>query len=118
MTLGKPGCGQRRGLLQRCKQRRGCAQWRHFCRRRPWWNTNDRVVEFDKTGKQIATWGKHGKGQGEFDQLHGIAMDSQGGFSWPTAATAASRSSIRTENSSLNGSSSAGRAMSPSTKTT
>jgi hypothetical protein len=41
-------------------------------------NTNDRVVKFDKTGKQIATWGKHGKGQGEFDQLHGIAMDSQG----------------------------------------
>ena len=41
-------------------------------------NTNDRVVKFDKTGKQILTWGKHGKGQGEFDQLHGIAMDSQG----------------------------------------
>jgi sugar lactone lactonase YvrE len=41
-------------------------------------NTNDRIVKFDKTGKQIATWGKHGKGQGEFDQLHGIAMDSQG----------------------------------------
>jgi sugar lactone lactonase YvrE len=41
-------------------------------------NTNDRVIKFDKTGKQIATWGKHGKGQGEFDQLHGIAMDSQG----------------------------------------
>jgi len=41
-------------------------------------NTNDRVVKFDKTGKQLATWGKHGKGQGEFDQLHGIAMDSQG----------------------------------------
>jgi hypothetical protein len=41
-------------------------------------NTNDRVVKFDKAGKQIATWGKHGKGQGEFDQLHGIAMDSQG----------------------------------------
>jgi NHL repeat len=33
---------------------------------------------FDKAGKQILTWGKHGKGQGEFDQLHGIAMDSQG----------------------------------------
>ena len=41
-------------------------------------NTNDRIVKFDKTGKQIATFGKHGKGQGEFDQLHGIAMDSQG----------------------------------------
>ena len=41
-------------------------------------NTNDRVVKFDRSGKQIATWGKHDKGQGEFDQLHGIAMDSQG----------------------------------------
>ena len=41
-------------------------------------NTNDRVVKFDRSGRQFATWGKHGKGQGEFDQLHGIAMDSQG----------------------------------------
>ena len=41
-------------------------------------NTNDRVVKFDKTGKQILTFGKHGKGPGEFDALHGIAMDSQG----------------------------------------
>src|SRR2546430_2098358 len=36
------------------------------------------IMKFDSTGKQTATWGKHGKGQGEFDQLHGIAMDSQG----------------------------------------
>jgi sugar lactone lactonase YvrE len=41
-------------------------------------NTNDRVVKFDKTGKFLTAWGKHGKGQGEFDQLHGIALDSQG----------------------------------------
>ena len=41
-------------------------------------NTNDRVVKFDKTGKQVLTFGKHGKGPGEFDALHGIAMDSQG----------------------------------------
>jgi len=41
-------------------------------------NTNDRVVKFDKTGKQLLTFGKHGKGPGEFDALHGIAMDSQG----------------------------------------
>jgi sugar lactone lactonase YvrE len=40
--------------------------------------TNDRVVKFDKNGKFITAWGKHGKAQGEFDQLHGIALDSQG----------------------------------------
>jgi sugar lactone lactonase YvrE len=40
--------------------------------------TNDRVVKYDKTGKFITAWGKHGTGQGEFDQLHGIALDSQG----------------------------------------
>jgi len=81
-------------------------------------NTNDRIVKFDKTGKQIATWGKHGKGQGEFDQLHGLRWIPRDEFSWPTGATAASRSSIRMESSSLNGSSSDGRATSLSTRTT
>jgi DNA-binding beta-propeller fold protein YncE len=40
--------------------------------------TNDRVIKFDKNGKFITAWGKHGKAPGEFDQLHGIALDSQG----------------------------------------
>jgi len=40
--------------------------------------TNDRIVKFDKNGKFVTTWGKHGKGQGEFDTPHGIALDSQG----------------------------------------
>ena len=39
---------------------------------------NDRVVKFDKDGKFLTAWGKHGKAQGEFDQLHGMALDSQG----------------------------------------
>jgi DNA-binding beta-propeller fold protein YncE len=37
-----------------------------------------RVLKFDKTGKLLKTWGKLGKGQGEFDQPHALAMDSKG----------------------------------------
>jgi DNA-binding beta-propeller fold protein YncE len=40
--------------------------------------TNDRIMKFSKDGRFIATWGKHGKGQGEFDTLHAIALDSAG----------------------------------------
>jgi len=39
---------------------------------------NDRIVKFSKDGKFIRAWGKHGKGPGEFDVLHGIALDSAG----------------------------------------
>jgi sugar lactone lactonase YvrE len=41
-------------------------------------NTNDRIVKFNKDGKFITAWGKHGKAQGEFDTPHGIALDSAG----------------------------------------
>jgi DNA-binding beta-propeller fold protein YncE len=41
-------------------------------------NSNDRIVKFDKTGKYITAWGKHGKAAGEFDTPHGIALDSAG----------------------------------------
>jgi DNA-binding beta-propeller fold protein YncE len=40
--------------------------------------TNARIVKFDKTGKLIKEWGKRGKGPGEFDAPHGLAMDSAG----------------------------------------
>src|SRR5882724_10700661 len=40
--------------------------------------TNARIVKFDKDGKFVKAWGKEGKGQGEFDEPHGLAMDSQG----------------------------------------
>jgi hypothetical protein len=119
MTLGKPGMpGNAEGFFNGASSVVVASNGDIFVGDGHGGNTNDRVVKFDKTGKQILTWGKHGKGQGEFDQLHGIAMDSQGGFSWPTAATAASRYLIRTESSLLNGSSSAARATSPSTRTT
>ena len=35
-------------------------------------------MKFSKDGKFIKTWGKEGKGPGEFNEPHGIAMDSQG----------------------------------------
>jgi sugar lactone lactonase YvrE len=37
-----------------------------------------RVLKFDKSGKFIKSWGKLGKGPGEFDQPHALAMDSKG----------------------------------------
>jgi sugar lactone lactonase YvrE len=40
--------------------------------------TNARIVKLAKDGKFIKTWGKEGKGQGEFNGPHGIAMDSTG----------------------------------------
>src|SRR6516162_7139350 len=40
--------------------------------------TNARIVKFSKDGKFIKTWGKAGKGQGEFDVPHALAMDSNG----------------------------------------
>lgn len=40
--------------------------------------SNARVVKFDKNGKYIKEWGKHGKGPGEFDTPHGLAFDSKG----------------------------------------
>ncbi len=36
-----------------------------------------RIVKFDKTGKLLMSWGKFGKGEGEFDQPHALAIDSQ-----------------------------------------
>jgi len=40
--------------------------------------TNARVVKFDRAGKFIKAWGTHGTGPGQFDEPHGLAMDSQG----------------------------------------
>ena len=40
--------------------------------------TNERIVKFAKDGKFIKDWGKTGKGPGEFDVPHALAMDSSG----------------------------------------
>jgi sugar lactone lactonase YvrE len=40
--------------------------------------SNARVLKFDKSGTFIKAWGTFGKGPGEFDQPHALAMDSKG----------------------------------------
>jgi sugar lactone lactonase YvrE len=40
--------------------------------------TNARIVKFSRDGKFIKAWGKEGKGPGEFDVPHGLALDSAG----------------------------------------
>jgi len=40
--------------------------------------TNARIVKFSADGKFIKAWGKEGKGPGEFDVPHGLALDSAG----------------------------------------
>jgi len=42
-----------------------------------------RVLKFDKNGKFITSWGGKGKGPGQFDVAHGIAIDA-GGLLWVT----------------------------------
>jgi sugar lactone lactonase YvrE len=37
-----------------------------------------RVLKFDKTGTFIKSWGGKGKGPGQFEVAHGIAIDAQG----------------------------------------
>jgi sugar lactone lactonase YvrE len=37
-----------------------------------------RILKFDRTGKFLMEWGSWGKGEGQFDQPHALAMDSQG----------------------------------------
>lgn len=39
---------------------------------------NARVLKFDRTGKLLTQWGSKGTGEGQFDQPHALAMDSQG----------------------------------------
>jgi hypothetical protein len=41
-------------------------------------DSNARIVQFSKDGTFVKQFGKKGTGPGEFDKLHGMAMDSQG----------------------------------------
>src|SRR5258708_35794198 len=74
--------------------------------------TNDRIVKFSKDGNFITAWGKHGKGPGEFDTPHGIALDSMGR---DYVADRANNFSSRTARSLPTESSSRGQATLPST---
>jgi len=79
MTLGKPGMpGDGPGFLNGASSIAVAPNGDIYVGDGHGGTTNDRVVKFDKTGKFLTAWGKHGKGPGEFDQLHGIALDSQG----------------------------------------
>ncbi len=40
--------------------------------------SNARILKFSKDGALLKTWGHFGKGPGEFDQPHALAMDSKG----------------------------------------
>ncbi len=39
---------------------------------------NSRVIKFNKDGEYLTHWGKHGTGDGEFNLVHDVALDSQG----------------------------------------
>jgi DNA-binding beta-propeller fold protein YncE len=39
---------------------------------------NSRIIEFDRSGSFIRTWGKYGTGPGEFNLPHSVAVDNQG----------------------------------------
>jgi DNA-binding beta-propeller fold protein YncE len=39
---------------------------------------NSRVAKFDKDGKFLLTWGKKGKGEGQFNLPHAVRIDSKG----------------------------------------
>ncbi|MBI4474708.1 MAG: hypothetical protein HY646_18700 [Acidobacteria bacterium] len=39
---------------------------------------NARVAKYDKNGKWIRNWGSRGTGQGQFNIVHGIAIDARG----------------------------------------
>ena len=39
---------------------------------------NARVAKYDRNGKWVKNWGSRGTGQGQFNIVHGIAIDAQG----------------------------------------
>ena len=41
-------------------------------------HVNSRIVKFDKDGHYVKAWGRKGRGPGEFNTPHALAIDSQG----------------------------------------
>jgi hypothetical protein len=79
MTLGKPGMpGDGPGYLSAVSAVVVAPNGDIYVADGHGTGTNDRIVKFSKDGKLITAWGKHGKGPGEFDTPHGIALDSAG----------------------------------------
>jgi len=79
MTLGKPGMpGDAPGFLSAVSAVVVAPNGDIYVADGHGTGTNDRIVQFSKDGRFIRAWGKHGKNGGEFDQPHGIALDSGG----------------------------------------
>jgi len=79
MTIGKPGMpGDDEGYLRGAADIAIAANGDIYIADGHGTGTNDRIVKYSKDGRLLKTWGKHGKGQGEFDTPHGIALDSSG----------------------------------------
>jgi len=79
MTLGKPGMpGDAEGFLSAVSAVVVAPNGDIYVADGHGTGTNDRIVQFSKDGRFIRAWGKHGKNGGEFDQPHGIALDSGG----------------------------------------
>jgi DNA-binding beta-propeller fold protein YncE len=77
MTIGKPGMpGDQPGYLDQPSDIAIAANGDIFIADGHGGQSNDRIVKYSKDGKFVKAWGKHGKGQGEFDVPHGIAVDS------------------------------------------
>jgi DNA-binding beta-propeller fold protein YncE len=45
---------------------------------KPFTGGDARILKFDKTGKFLKSWGGKGKGPGQFEVPHGIAVDAKG----------------------------------------
>lgn len=58
---------------------------------------NSRVAKVDKNGKWLKSFGEPGDQPGQFNTPHSIVADARETSTWPTAATAASRSLTATE---------------------
>ncbi|HEX5320640.1 MAG TPA: peptidyl-alpha-hydroxyglycine alpha-amidating lyase family protein [Stellaceae bacterium] len=79
MTLGHPGMpGEADGYFNRPTSVAVAPDGTIFVADGHGPGSNARVVKLSPDGKVLKTWGKEGKGPGEFDVPHGIALDSQG----------------------------------------
>jgi DNA-binding beta-propeller fold protein YncE len=79
MTLGKPGMpGDAPGYFYRPSAVAVAPDGTIFVADGHGGDSNARIVKLAPDGKIIKTWGKKGSAPGEFNEPHGIALDSAG----------------------------------------
>ncbi|HEX3864686.1 MAG TPA: peptidyl-alpha-hydroxyglycine alpha-amidating lyase family protein [Stellaceae bacterium] len=79
MTLGHPGMpGDAPGYLNKPSAVTVAPDGTIFVADGHGGDSNARIVKFSATGQFIKAWGKKGSGPGEFNEPHGIALDSTG----------------------------------------